>query len=323
MLTETLRKGGYEAEAACSGQAALAKLGESPFAALLLDVIMPGMDGLQLLAEVAKRHPNVVVVMTTAVRSPDTIVQAMKLGAVDYIIKPFERDKVLLSVSAALEKRRAKLELQGHQRLLVEHVKRGSHSLKQKTREIESLLLGVIESLAYTIEAKDKWTEGHSRKVARHAVMIANELGWDARARWEVEHAGVLHDIGKLAVRESVLNKPGPLTYEEYVHVRQHPITAERILHPIEQFASLIPSVRHHHEWFDGKGYPDGLAGDAIPEAARVIAVADAYDAMTTGRYYRDPIPTCEAIEELQRMAGQQFDPKVVDAFTAALQPRP
>jgi len=157
VLTETLRKGGYEAEAACSGQTALAMLEDSPFAVLLLDVIMPGMGGLQVLAEVTKRYPNVVVVMTTAVRSPDTIVQAMKLGAVDYIIKPFERDKVLLSVSSALETRRAKLELQDHQRLLVEHVKRGSHSLKQKAREIQSLLLGVIESLAYTIEAKDKW----------------------------------------------------------------------------------------------------------------------------------------------------------------------
>ena len=209
VLTETLRKGGYEAESACSGQTALAMLEESPFAALLLDVIMPGMGGLEVLAQVAKRYPNVVVVMTTAVRSPDTVVQAMKLGAVDYIIKPFERDKVLLSVSSALEKRRAKLELQGHQRLLVEHVKRASHSLKQKAREIQSLLLGVIESLAYTIEAKDKWTEGHSRKVARHAVMIARQLGWDEQQCWHVEHAGVLHDIGKLAVRESVLNKPG------------------------------------------------------------------------------------------------------------------
>ncbi len=322
-LSQGLARHGYLTDAAYDGATALRMTQQNPYSLLLLDILMPGMNGLELLREVRQRYPETAVVMMTAVREPSVVVRAMKLGAMDYVLKPCSMDQVLTSVAAALEKRHAKLEMHNYLDDLVERVRRGSESINEKRHELAELLVNVIQSLAYTIEAKDPWTEGHSRKVARLARRLARHLGWDEEAQRHMEFAGVLHDIGMLAVKESVLAKPGPLTFEEYLQVRRHPVTAARILQPIRQFEPLIPAIRHHHEWFDGRGYPDGLAGEDIPLTARVLAIADAYDAIATGRHYREPVPHCEAMEELKRRAGEQFDPALVPAFEAALKEPP
>ena len=320
VLSHGLTRHGYATDAVYDPRQALTLMSQKRYTLVLCDVIMPRMNGMQLLAAIREGHPDTAVVMLTAVGEPDMIVGAMKLGALDYIVKPYSLDRVLVSVAAALEKRDAAIDIRTYHDQLIEDVKLGTNSLRQKNSEMQKLLVNIIQSLTFAIEAKDKFTEGHSRKVARYAAMIAKELAFGEQDQKQIVFAGLLHDIGKLAVRESVLAKPGPLTFDEYLHVKEHPLTAERILQPIRQLSSLIPSVKHHHEWYNGRGYPLGLAKDGIPLGARVLAVADAYDAMTSGRPYRAKSPSCEAFDELAHMAGEQFDPQVVAAFTGAMQ---
>ncbi|MBM4046676.1 MAG: HD domain-containing protein, partial [Planctomycetes bacterium] len=280
---------------------------------------LPGMSGVELMGRIRAGSPSTAVIMTTGVRDADTIVTAMKAGASDYILKPFSLDHVAMSVAAAIERRNSLIESRSYLESLERRVQTGSEQLKQLNGEMCDLLANIIQSLAYSLEAKDPHTEGHSRKVARYAGMIAQQLGQSEDKLGRVAYAGLLHDIGKIAVRESILTKPGPLSPREYSHIKQHPLISERILRPIKQFADILTDVRNHHEFFDGRGYPDGLKGESIPIGARILAVADAYDAMTSGRVYREKLPPSEAFAELQAQAGKQFDPEVVQAFAHAM----
>ena len=324
LIADTLYRGltmhGYQCDKAYDGATALQKLQEDDYSLLICDVLMPGVNGLDLLTTVKQCHPGVAVVMMTAVADPDVIVTAMKRGALDYVLKPYSLDKVLVSVGAALEKQHSEIDARDYQENILAEVRRGTESLKQKTEEMRKLLVNIIQSLAVTLEAKDKHTEGHSRKVALYAGMIARELGLSTDDQVQIESAGLLHDIGKIATKESVLSKPGRLTNDEYTHIKEHPLVSEKILQPIKQFSSMIPHVKHHHERFDGSGYPDGLSGNEIPLGARVLCVADAYDAITSGRVYREKRPSSEAFEEMQNMAGRQFDPEIVRTFSEAIQ---
>lgn len=198
---------------------------------------------------------------------------------------------------------------------------------------VEQLFVSILKTLANSLETKDPYTHGHSRRVAAHAVRVARRLGLSRAEAEQVELAGLFHDIGKIGVREAVLHKPGPLTREEYEHVRTHPELGERILRPLRgafsfaaegrasdgrrpwQFAPILECVRHHHERFDGRGYPDGCRNGAISVGARMLAVCDAYDAMTSRRPYRPPLPPEEALDEIDRGRGSQFDPLVADTF--------
>jgi len=325
LIADNLYRGltihGYRCDKAYDGTTALQKLQQDDYSLLLCDLLMPGVNGLDLLTTVKQLHPGVAVVMLTAVTDPDTIVTAMKQGALDYVLKPYSLDKVLVSVGAALEKVHTEIDARDYQDKVLSQVQRDSESLlEQKNEEMRRLLVNIIQSLAVTLEAKDKHTEGHSRKVALYAGMIAKELGLSSETQAEIESAGLLHDIGKIATKESVLSKPGSLTNDEYTHIREHPLVSEKILQPIKQFSSMIPAVKHHHERFDGSGYPNGLSADEIPLGAKVLCVADAYDAITSGRVYRQKRPSTEAFEEMDSMSGRQFDPEIVRTFSEALQ---
>ncbi|HSB73570.1 MAG TPA: HD domain-containing response regulator [Candidatus Methylomirabilis sp.] len=184
-------------------------------------------------------------------------------------------------------------------------------------RQLEQALQDTVASLVVTLEARDKYTEGHSLRVARYATGIAETLALTPGLCHQVSTAGLLHDLGKVGVRDAILDKPGRLTPEEWAVMRQHPVVGSKILAPLGFLAEEARSVRHHHERFDGAGYPDGLAGEAIPLPARIIAVADTFDAMSTARPYRPPLPVTEALAELDRAAGTQFDPRIVSAFLA------
>jgi len=186
-------------------------------------------------------------------------------------------------------------------------------------RQLQNTYVSTIEALVSTIEAKDKYTRGHTARVARYAGAIARELGLDEDQLQQVEYGAALHDVGKIGIYESVLNKRGDLTAEEYAMIRRHPATGDRILAHIDFLRDARLAVRHHHERIDGKGYPDGLAGNQIPLIARIVAVADAFDAMTTTRTYSDPISLDEAIANLEQKAGAQFCPHVVGAFVSLL----
>jgi HD-GYP domain-containing protein (c-di-GMP phosphodiesterase class II) len=254
--------------------------------------------------------------MITAVADVDSAVRALSLGATDYLTKPFHLDEVRARVAQALDKRRLRIENRGYQERLEERV-------MQQASRIEELFLAAIQSLVDSLELKDPYTRGHSDRVSRYSVGIAQAMGLDEALVRQVGLGGHLHDIGKIGVREAVLNKPGPLTDDEYRHIMTHPMLGWQILSPLLGDApTALRVVRWHHERFDGRGIPDGLAGEEIPIEARIAAVADSFDAMTSSRPYRPGrrMSVDAAVEELRRHRGTQYDPRVLDVFLDLVQ---
>lgn len=288
----------------------LERQGEVPI--VISDIHMPEMDGLELLRRLRERWPDTAVIMLTAVADVETAVSCMQLGAADYIAKPVIVDEVRTRVTRALEKR----ELTLQNRFYHQHLET---RVRQQAQRIRELFLEGVQTLAHALEAKDSYTRGHSKRVSWYAVKTGVNLGFTGDELEELRLGAELHDIGKIGTREAVLNKSGPLTAEEFRHIAEHTVLGERILAPLaRETPRVLRIVRSHHERMNGSGFPDGLAGDAIPLEARIVAVADAFDAMTTNRTYRTLRPTQTALEELRRCVGDQFDARVVDAFVRA-----
>ena len=259
----------------------------------------------------AARYPDIAVVMITAVAEVEVAVACLSLGAMDYITKPFVFEEVRARVAQALEKRRLLADNRDYQERLEVRV-------KAQAERLETLFLASIQSLADALELKDPYTRGHSVRVSQYGVAIARELGLSTTLTAQIELGGHLHDVGKIGVREEVLRKAGPLTTEEYEHIMTHPVLGWQILQPLlGENPVALNIVRSHHERMDGRGVPDKLAGDDIPREARIIAVADAFDAMMSKRPYRNGLTFTEAMAELRRVSGTQFDPEIVDAFFA------
>jgi HD-GYP domain-containing protein (c-di-GMP phosphodiesterase class II) len=236
------------------------------------------------------------------------------MGAMDYLTKPFHLEEVRARVAQALEKRRLVLENRGYQQSLQEKV-------AVQARRLEELFLASVQSLAEALEVKDPYTRGHSIRVSHYSVVIAKELGLGGELLRRIELGGHVHDIGKIGVREEVLNKPGKLTDEEYKHIMTHPVVGWRILAPLlGETPEALNIVRSHHERFDGRGIPDGLSGTRIPLEARIAAAADSFDAMASDRPYRPGLSMGDAIAEIVRCRGTQFDPDIVDAVVRAVE---
>jgi putative two-component system response regulator len=308
-LARLMQSDGFECHEAGSGLEALELLEHEPVDLVLSDMRMPGMDGATLLREVATRHPDVAMVMLTAVAEVDVAVSCLSAGAMDYITKPFVFEEVRARVAQALEKRRLVRENRDYQERLEERV-------RAQAVRIETLFLASVQSLVESLELKDPYTRGHSVRVSRYATAIARTMGFDAARVRQIELGGQLHDIGKIGVREDVLNKPGPLTPEEYEHIMTHPVLGWRVLQPLLGDNPIVLNItRSHHERMDGRGVPDGLVGEAIPLEARIVSVADAFDAMMSRRPYRRGLSHDDALAELHRSAGAQFDRHAVDAF--------
>jgi response regulator RpfG family c-di-GMP phosphodiesterase len=313
VLTHLMRSDGFNCLEATNGEEALALLERHPVKLVLSDLRMPQMDGLELLRQTRARWPDVAVVMITAVADVDVAVSCLAIGAMDYLTKPFHLEEVRARVGQALEKRRLVLENRDYQESLQEMV-------TAQARRLEELFLASIQSLAEALEVKDPYTRGHSVRVSEYCVVIARELGLDAEMQRQVGLGGHVHDIGKIGVREDVLNKPGKLTDAEYEHIMSHPVVGWRILAPLlSETPAALNIVRSHHERFDGRGVPDRLAGTQIPLEARIAAAADAFDAMTSDRPYRpDGLSAADAVREIVRCSGSQFDPAVVAAVVRA-----
>ena len=308
LLHQKLSSEGYRCQKASSAAQALDKLKSNPVELVILDIKMPGKSGMELLLELRARYPDTAVIMATAIADTTTAIQCMKEGAYDYITKPFNLDKVVLSVGRALEKRRLELENKDYQQHLEQKV-------EEQAGKIRTSFINAVTALAYALEAKDIYTSGHSQRVTKISVTIARELGMPQDSIDKIRLAGLVHDIGKIGIRESVLNKPAPLTDDEFRHIKSHCQAGEHILTPIVEDKEILRAVRHHHERYDGMGYPDGLRGEQIPLGARILSVADAFDAMTSERPYRLAMSAQDACAEIERCKGTQFAPKVADAF--------
>jgi response regulator RpfG family c-di-GMP phosphodiesterase len=270
---------------------------------------MPKMDGLELLAQIRCRYPDVAVVMITAVADVEIAVNCLALGASDYVLKPYQLNDIRARVAQALEKRRLVLENRAYRESLEERV-------SLQARRLEDLFLASVQALAEALEVKDPYTRGHSVRVSRYSAIIAKAMSVDGEMLRQIELGGHVHDIGKIGVRESVLNKPDRLTPEEYEHIMTHPLLGWRILAPLlGETPHALNVVRSHHERFDGRGVPDGLRGTAIPLEARIVAAADALDAMTSDRPYRSGMSLQAAVDGIARLGGAQFDPDVVAAL--------
>lgn len=311
IVRERLEIAGYSVEEAPNGKEALAMLESGcRFDVLLTDIRMPAMDGITLLSEWGKRSPATAGIVMSANAELDTAVHALKMGACDYITKPFNFDVLLITIENSLRKKDLERQLNDYRANLEQKV-------KEQTDIINSMYVRSIDAMIKALEAKDFYTRGHSQRVTLYSMAIAAEMGLEGQELENLRRASVLHDLGKIGVREAVLNKPGKLTEDEFAEIVRHPETAVRILEPIPFFRPLLPAILHHHERFDGKGYPAHLAGSNIPLLSRIMAIADTFDAMTSTRAYRKALPVADAITEVRRCAGTQFDPDIVPAFLA------
>ncbi|MBO5610729.1 MAG: response regulator [Eubacterium sp.] len=269
---------------------------------ILLDINMPGMDGFETITKLREEETEIAdipVVFLTAENDIDAEKRALSLGAKDFIRKPFIPEILTLRVKQIAEL----LRLQKH---LADEVER-------KTKENEQLFLNVVRSLAGAIDAKDTYTNGHSSRVAEYSKEIARRYGYSMKEQSDIFIIGLLHDVGKIGVPDSVINKPGALSDEEFEYIKRHPVIGSQILKNINEMPKLSIGARWHHERYDGSGYPDGLAGEEIPEEARIIAVADAYDAMSSNRSYRNSMPQEKIRLEIERGSGTQFDPRFAE----------
>ena len=319
VLKRKLRLAGYRCDESEDAFSALRMVEGGGFSLVLSDIKMPGKDGIRLLEEIRHINSDIAVIMVTAVADVDFAIRAMRLGAYDYITKPFNFEEVLICVERALEKRDLILENREYREKLEEKVLDRSKELLERTRQKRKLLVNAITALAYTLAASDADTEGHSRRVAASAAAIAGRMSFSAREIADIEIAGLLHDIGKIGVPKEILRKELSLTASEYEDVKKHPLTAEKILQPIEELRVPLEMIKHHHEHYDGSGYPDGLKGEEIPHGSRILLVADAWDAMISDRPESGPLPVEQAFAEIEMNAGSQFDPGVAGLFVSMM----
>jgi len=315
ILARRLTREGYSCVTAHNGKEALSHFYKDSFSLIISDIKMPEMDGIELLKKVKAIHPNMLVIMVTAYPEIDLAVEAMRIGAYDFIIKPADLELVILSVKKALEKKRLEEELEDYHKNLEKLVEERTAKLQLAYRILKKAHLDSVKVLAEAIDAKDPYTRGHSDRVKRMSLKIATSLGFTEERMEILEYGALLHDIGKIGIKDEILQKPGALSSEEYQTIQEHPLIGVKIVEGVEFFKDKIPMIRNHHEHYDGRGYPDGLVGEAIPLEARIIAVPDAFDAMASLRPHRNAMPLKDILLEMEEYKGKQFDPKMLGIF--------
>jgi putative two-component system response regulator len=313
-IVRMLASQGLDCAAAANGVEALRHLEQTDGMPLVVtDLRMPELDGMGLLGEITARWPDTSVIVLSGLAETGTAIECLRRGAADFLLKPISSDELRERVARALQNRTLVLENRQYQLHLEQRV-------AEQAERIQELYLEGVQMLARALEAKDAYTSGHSLRVSHYSVETAIRLGVAGELLGQIRLGGELHDIGKIGTREAVLHKPGRLTAVEFDHIIEHPVLGERMLAPLaRQSPAVLRIVRSHHERWDGRGFPDGLAGEEIPLEARIVAVADAFDAMTTERPYRAARSPEEALAELRRVAGTQLDARVVDAFATVL----
>src|SRR5881397_2575666 len=318
-LSKFLTQQHYEVHAAGSGDEALQQLRRHRIALMLCDVRMPGTSGVDLVPQAIEIEPELAILMLTAVNDATSAALCMQRGAMDYLTKPIELADLGRAVQRALKCREMLLESRHLSQWLKEEVTTRTAELHRERLKLERISVATLEALVNALEAKDPYMRGHSARVADLSATIAHQLGLSDEELERVRVAGRLHDIGKIGTRESVLNKQGALTPEEFEHVKQHVLIGSQILAPLSHLGDIMPAVRHHHERFDGTGYPDGLRGQDIPVSARIIGAAEVYDALTSSRAYQEKLSPDKAVERAADLAGTVLDPKVYEALASVV----
>lgn len=299
LLKRTLR-GSYNIVTATNGLEALdiVKQEGENISLIISDQKMPQMQGTEFLKQVSDIQPDIVKILLTGHSDTEIIVQSInECQLYQYILKPFEPEELKVSIKNGLKK----YELSAHKALIL--------------KDLKELFYKTIKSISFALDAKDPYTHGHSLRVTLYSLILANELHLDDQVLEEIETAGLLHDIGKIGIPQSILCKPGKLTDEEFEVMKSHPVQGEKMVENIKKLKMIANWLRTHHERWDGRGYPSGLKGEEIPISARIIALADTYDAMTSTRSYRKALDHEIAMEEIKKCSGTQFDPKLAEIF--------
>lgn len=304
-LSVFLERSGYSLVGVTDPVEAIERVKQEHFDLMLLDYIMTPLHGDQVVEEIRKFNRELYILLLTGHKDLAPPLQTIKrLEIQGYCEKSDKFDQLLLLIESALKSIDQMRE-----------IKRINDELADANQKLEKAYMESIETLRYTVEAKDPYTKGHSDRVAAYSVLIGKKMGLSEEDQRTLMIGGLFHDIGKIGVPDSILRKPDRLTDEEYSEIKNHPSIGAHILAPATIFQEIIPIVKHHHEKYDGKGYPSQLAGEEIPLFARIAAVADTFDAMTSKRTYRDELPLDVVIAEIERCKGTQFDPQVADAF--------
>lgn len=304
----------YTVFTASGGSEGLNFMAQNPTDLVVLDIRMPDMDGITVLKEIKKRYPDTEVVLLTAYASLESARNAVRLGALDYLTKPFDKDDVINVVERGLQKRRAQETIKAEREKLLDKTKYLEEQINKARENIMMCYEGTVNALILAIDAKDHYTSDHSENVARLSSLIAEVFGFSKDVRDKLKQAAIIHDIGKIGVDEAILRKKGTLTPEEFAEIKRHPEIGARIVKAIPFLEETFQIILHHHERFDGTGYPKGLKGDEIPLCVRIVTIADAIDAMIHDRPYRNRLPTEEILKELKNGAGTHFDPAIVEA---------
>ena len=321
-LSRFLKMRGFHAVPVASGAAALEVMQQQHFDAMVCDVRMPGMTGLELIAPALAREPDLAIVMLSAVNDAVTASTALARGAANYLVKPIELTDLHRAVVEALARRARTVELRHAEQLAIADTARKLEAMERDRTSLERLTVDVAHSVISAMETKTQFLAGHSERVAMLAKSVATQLGLDSATAEAVRIAGLLHDVGTAGVSEIVLAKAGELTTEEMNHVREHVRIGMRILSPLRYLGRVLDYVCDHHEHFDGRGYPRGVAGEAISLGGRIIAAVDAYDALTSQRPYRDAVTPAAAMAIIDTHAGTLLDPAVVIALGAVIAER-
>jgi putative nucleotidyltransferase with HDIG domain len=315
VVSNLLESRGYDCTSVELGSKAQEHLAHNSTDLVLSDMVMPGMTGLNLLQWIHAHHPDVPVIMVTAIHDISTALESIRHGAYDYILKPFEKDQLYLGVRRALDHRHLLIENRNYQRNLERLVEERTAQLRGALQQLEQSYDDTLEALGGALDLKDAETEGHCKRVTAFTIAIAREMKVDPLLLPQIARAAFLHDIGKMAIPDKILRKPGPLTPEEREVMRTHCEIGYNMVTRIPFLREAAEIVLSHQEYFDGTGYPRKLKGEDIPLGARIFAVADALDAMISDRPYRKALPMSHARNEIRTCAGTQFDPEVVDVF--------
>jgi putative nucleotidyltransferase with HDIG domain len=313
---ESLRmvlKDRYDISTAPDAQEGLTILNQNNIDLVVLDIMMPGINGIDALQRIKNTNPDIEVILLTAYASLGTARSAIRFGAFDYLTKPFDKDDVIKVIEKGLEKKRNNKNLALEQEILKDKALILEEQVNKARENLIVSYEATVKALILTIDAKDHYTFDHSEHVAKLSTEIADVLGLAKNEIDKLEQASLMHDIGKIGVDEYILKKNGPLTDEEYNQIKTHPVIGVRIIQEVPFLEYALPIIRHHHEFFNGRGYPDGLKGEEIPLTARIVVVADAIDSMMRARPYRAALPMGKVFKELRENAGTQFDPAIVD----------